>query len=340
MATNEEAASRDQNPGHPRSRPPSDELLEATVEELNALVRELQDKNQWLKKSQRAFMNIMEDLHEERSNLKKSHQAFMNVMEDLQQERAQLIEANAKLEEKAALEAKNQYLEQFVRIASHDLQEPLRTISNFTRLLAVRSADKLSDQENRFIQFIAGAAERMTQLITGLQEHSAIGRKAHFTHLECQTLVSEVIDDLATSIEESGARIEFNDLPTVYGYALELRQLFQNLIGNAIKFRKLGRAPEIIIISKRQHQRWLFSIRDNGIGFDMQASKAIFDIFHRLHSRKAYSGTGIGLSLCQKIVEMHGGEIWATSEIDKGSTFHFTIADSSPLMPLHEDEDR
>lgn len=226
-----------------------------------------------------------------------------------------------------SLEIKNKELEQFAYVASHDLQEPLRTVSSFVDLLQQKYKDKLDDQGVRILSYISGASERMKALVSGLLDYSRIGRKVELKKVDCQKIVNQVIEDFSLAIEESGAIITVDKLPKLVGYETELRMVFQNLIANAIKFRKEDEGLKIKISAVKQiNHDWLFTVQDNGIGIEEQYKDRIFLIFQRLHTRNKYDGTGIGLAHCKKIVEMHRGKIWIKSIFNKGTTFFFTIS--------------
>jgi PAS domain S-box-containing protein len=226
------------------------------------------------------------------------------------------------------LDQKNKELEQFAFIASHDLQEPLRTISSFTELLTEEYASKFDSNANTYIRFIAQSATRMRDLITGLLEYSRLGNKIVLEQTDCNEILKHALENLHVSIKESGAIIKFEALPVLNAYPIELELLFQNLIGNGIKFRKKETTPEIYIKAVKNEFDWQFSFADNGIGIDQKHFEKIFLLFQRLHSRDNYDGSGIGLSHCKKIVELHNGKIWVESKAGEGSVFYFTIPDS------------
>lgn len=223
------------------------------------------------------------------------------------------------------LKSKNKELEQFSYITSHDLQEPLRTVLSFIDLIKEDYNDKLDKELNTYLNYISDASIRMSHLIKSLLDYSRIGHKGKIEMVNCNRILSSVTADLKYKIEESEAEIHYGDLPTIEGYKLEIRLLFQNLITNAIKFQKKTEVAKINISFEDKWTYWQFNIADNGIGIREEFQNKIFVIFQRLHNREAYDGTGIGLSHCKKIVELHGGEIWVSSEEGIGSTFHFTI---------------
>jgi light-regulated signal transduction histidine kinase (bacteriophytochrome) len=235
-------------------------------------------------------------------------------------------QAEAKLRaSNAKLLTKNKELEQFAYIASHDLQEPLLTINNFSTLFADEYGNRVDDEGKMYLKYITGSATRMSQLVKGLMEYSRVGREPELTDVNCKELVNNVLQDLTVTIGKTQASIQYNGLPTLKGYETELRLLFQNLLSNAIKFSKKEESPVVKINSIRQNGHWLFTIEDNGIGVEEKHKEKIFNIFQRVHRREVYEGTGIGLAHCRKIVDLHGGKIWVESEINKGSIFYFTI---------------
>jgi PAS domain S-box-containing protein len=244
----------------------------------------------------------------------------------------EIREANVTLEKKvkqrtAELEIKNKELEQFAYVASHDMQEPLRTTSSFVELLRKQYHGKIDDNANRYIDYVVQASDRMKTLIKDLLDYSRIGREKQFEPVDCNIAFDEVMADLAKVIKENKAVIRAGKLPVVNAFPTELKLLFQNLISNSIKFQKPGIAPHIDISTTKENGHWHFQFRDNGIGIEKQYQQRIFIIFQRLHNRSVYEGSGIGLAHCKKIVELHGGTIWVESEAGKGSIFHFTIAD-------------
>jgi signal transduction histidine kinase len=228
------------------------------------------------------------------------------------------------IEYNIALQAKNSEIEQFAYVASHDLQEPLRSITNFSRLLIERLKNTPDKEAKEYASFMSRATERMSSLIFDLLQYSRIGKDMTQSRVDCNKLVAELLKDMEAAIKDSHAEIHVAKLPVITGYEY-LRSLFQNLISNAIKFATPGKYPVIDISVAEQENEYLFSVKDNGIGIDKLYYERVFIIFQRLHGRGEYPGTGIGLSQCKKIVELHGGKIWVDSEHGQGTTFYFTI---------------
>lgn len=222
----------------------------------------------------------------------------------------------------------NSELELFAYVASHDLQEPLRMVTSFTQLLEKRYKNKLDKDADEFIEFILDGATRMQSMINDLLQYSRVGTRGKpfkltdFESVFCQSLVN-----LKIAIDENNAIITHDPLPTLMADSTQMIEVFQNLISNAIKFRS-KESPQVHVSALKKRNEWVFSVRDNGIGIAPEFFDRLFIIFQRLHSRSEYPGTGIGLAVCKKIVERHGGKIWVESEPDKGSTFYFSIPDS------------
>ena len=224
------------------------------------------------------------------------------------------------------LETKNQELEQFAYIASHDLQEPLRTITNFSNVLHGKYTDQLDSTGQKSLEFILNATQRMRMLVSGLLTYSRIGSKRNREPVNLNEQLKVVMEDMHALIREKQARIEVKPLPRVQANALEIRMIFQNLINNAIKFQPEGQLPLVKIFAEEDEFYWKISVSDNGIGISPEYREKIFMIFQRLHPQGSYQGSGIGLAHCRKIAEQHGGQIWVDSGPGRGSTFYFTIS--------------
>jgi PAS domain S-box-containing protein len=225
----------------------------------------------------------------------------------------------------AEMQRSNTELEQFAYVISHDLQEPLRMVSSYTQLLAKRYGEKLDADADEFIAYAVDGAERMQTLLHDLLDYSRVGTRGKpFSLVNCEHVVEQAMANLKMAIGENGASVSHDVLPTVIGDEGQLVQLFQNLIGNAIKFRR-EEPPCVHISAQRRDSIVTFSVKDNGIGINREHSQSIFEIFRRLHTREEYPGTGMGLAICKKIVERHGGHISVQSRPGKGSTFHFSI---------------
>ena len=249
-----------------------------------------------------------------------------DITERKQQE-AELKRAHDDLAKKAQeLERSNAELEQFAYVASHDLQEPLRMVSSYTQLLGRRYADKLKEGDaQEFMHYIVDGAARMKQLIEDLLAYSRVGTKGkEFKPTSIEAPLKKAIGNLRAAIEESSAAVTWDPLPTLDVDEMQLAQLFQNLMGNALKFRGQG-VPRIHVSAEEKEGEWHLTIADNGIGIEPQYFERIFMLFQRLHTMGEYPGTGIGLAICKKVVERHGGRIWVTSTLGEGSQFHFTL---------------
>lgn len=224
------------------------------------------------------------------------------------------------------LERSNAELKKFAYVASHDLQEPLNQVANFVQLLEMRYNDELDEDAKEFIGFAVDGVSLMQTLIDDVLVYSKVDLKGIEWELtEVETALNQGLANLRGRITETGAKITYDAMPTIVADGTQLMQLFQNLIGNAIKFQKKDEAPQIHVGVQRQEDNWLFSVQDNGIGIDPQFGDRIFVIFQRLHTRDEYPGSGMGLAICKKIVECHRGRIWVEAELGKGATFHFTI---------------
>lgn len=225
-----------------------------------------------------------------------------------------------------ALERSNADLQQFAHVASHDLREPLRMVSSFLQLLRRKYRESLDDEGQEYINFAVDGAQRMDELLKDLLQYARVETQGEtFTAVRSEDVLQEVLDNLKFAIEDSAALITFDPLPSVEADRSQLLQLFQNILGNGIKYADSERPPEIKISSSQTGGMTTFKIEDNGIGIKPEYFERIFVIFQRLHERDKYKGTGVGLAVCKRIVERHGGEIWIESEVGKGSTFFFTL---------------
>ena len=256
----------------------------------------------------------------------KNQEELQRTHDDLEKRFNERKRAEEALKEKTEeLARSNKDLEQFAYVASHDLQEPLRMVTSYVQLLAQRYKGRLDSDADDFIRFAADGAVRMSKLINDLLVYSRAGtQEMELKPTDCETVLNHSLDNLKVAIEENGAVVTHDPLPTVMADHSRLGQLFQNLIGNAIKFRR-NEQPRVHISASRNGSGWTFSVCDNGIGIAPEYAQRIFVVFQRLHSREEYPGTGIGLAICQKIVERHGGHIWVESEPRKGATFYFTL---------------
>jgi signal transduction histidine kinase len=253
--------------------------------------------------------------------------AIQKTMRELRQHRDHLEELVH--ERTAELERSNKELEQFAYVASHDLREPLRKVKSFAELFARKYEGRVDEQGSRYIHFLVDGAQRMQKLIEDLLTYSRVGRDEEApASVDLAEVVRDVLRSVDAAIEDAGAEVVVEDLPTVHVNARLMGMVFQNLILNAVKFR--GEAPPRVCVGSEQRDReWVISVQDNGIGIDPKHAERIFQIFRRLHGREEYPGTGIGLAVSRKIVERYGGRMWVESEPGKGSTFHFTVRDRS-----------
>ncbi len=298
-----------------------------------------------LGETQSAVLNILEDFSGERGRLADTQKAVLNILEDLDAEKTKVEEANRELVAEVAerrraedalrrkteeLARSNAELEQFAYVASHDLQEPLRMISSYTQLLEQRYESLLDERAKKYIYYAVDGATRMQRLINDLLTFSRVATRARpLATVDAHAALGQALRNLLAAIEESGALVTNDDLPIVYADEPQLVQVFQNLVGNAIKFRS-DAAPLVHVSAERRDERWVFCVRDNGIGIGPQYFERIFVIFQRLHSRQEYPGTGIGLALCKRIVERHNGRIWVESEPGRGSAFFFSLEGPPP----------
>ena len=268
-------------------------------------------------------LNGLIDLNQ---SLSRRRAALIQKNFELQTAENMLRERTRELAERVEdLARSNTELERFAYVASHDLREPLRMVTSYTKLLARRYKGRLDRDADEFINYAVDGAVRMEQLIEDLLLYSRMGvRDLLFKPVDCEIVLTRALANLQTALQESGALVTHDPLPTVMGDDTQLVQVFQNLIGNGIKFR--GEMTPCVHVSVNERpEEWVFAIQDNGMGIDPQYADLIFVIFQRLHSRAEYSGSGIGLAICKKVVESHAGRIWLESQLGKGATFYFTI---------------
>lgn len=260
------------------------------------------------------------------SILKEEYGKRIKLISELEDSLDQVRRTQADLEQKSQeLARSNEDLKEFAYAVSHDLQEPLRVVAGFVKLLAKRYKGRMDSDADDFIEYAVDGVKRMQLMIKDLLEYSQVGTKGkEFRTTDIMIVIEQAVSNLKAAIEESGALITYNAMPTVVADAPQLIRLFQNLIGNAVKFRG-KEALRIHVSAERKEDEWLFSIRDNGIGIAPDQLEKIFVVFRRLHTKEEYPGTGIGLAVCKKIVERHGGKIRVESEPGKGSTFYFTM---------------
>jgi light-regulated signal transduction histidine kinase (bacteriophytochrome) len=293
-----------------------------------------------LEDTEKAVLNILEDFSGEAVRLEANQKAILNILDDFESEKNKVETINAELrkevldrtaaeaqllEKGTALARSNAELEQFAYVASHDLQEPLRMVSSYVQLFATKFEGTKDPQTEKYINYVVEGSRRMQALISGLLEYSRVGREESAILVEADLAFKQALANLQSAVLDCGAEITSQGLPSVRIDLPQLVQVFQNLIGNAIKFRAKGRAPRISVCAVQQGKDWLFSVCDNGIGIDVRHADRIFMIFQRLHSRAEYPGTGIGLSICKKVVERYGGRIWLSPNPTHGTTFLFTL---------------
>ncbi|OGP92952.1 MAG: hypothetical protein A2156_10390 [Deltaproteobacteria bacterium RBG_16_48_10] len=288
-----------------RGKKESDDELGVLIEGFNEMLSQIQKRDMALQGAQTELEERAHELQKELSERKRAERALKELTKELARS--------------------NKDLEQFAYVSSHDLQEPLRMVTSYLQLLVKRHKSRLDADAQEFINFAIDGANRMHRLINDLLTYSRVGtRGKELEPTDSEKVLEYSLNNLQVAIEEKGAVITHDPLPTVMADDVQLGQLFQNLIGNAIKFQG-EEPPHVHITANPNGGDWIFSIRDNGIGIPKEYSDRIFVIFQRLHNRDKYPGTGIGLAVCKKIVERHGGNIWLESEVGKGTTFYFTI---------------
>jgi light-regulated signal transduction histidine kinase (bacteriophytochrome) len=270
--------------------------------------------------TEKALLNILDDYLQEKAGMENTQIALLNILDDYSDDKRKMEMLNYDL-----ISANNK-LKQFAYVASHDLQEPLRMVASFTQLLERKYKDKLDQDANDFIKYAVDGANRMQKLISDLLLYSRITTsEKEFEEVDTATVFDQAILNLQQRISDTNAIITTENLPVLRADEFQVLQLFQNLIGNAIKYRKKTETPKIHVSCLSKDEYYEFAVSDNGIGIDMQYHDKIFVIFQRLHAKNEYSGTGIGLAICKHIVERHKGKIWFDSKENEGTTFYFTI---------------
>ncbi|WP_121744562.1 ATP-binding protein [Natronorubrum halophilum] len=290
-------------------------------------------------------------IHEARAitrerEIRQHNHALQRAQDRLEQRNDELSRIRMELEDAVTqLEASNERLDQFASTASHDLREPLRMISQYLGLLEDRYAEDLDDDGQEFIAYALDGAERLQTMVDDLLEYSRIETQGDpFASVDLDDVLADALTDLQVRIDESDATIEAESLPRVHGDKTQLRQLFQNLLTNALEYSG-DEPPRVQVVSERRETasaerelEWVISVRDEGIGIPPADQRQIFELFERLHTSNEHAGSGIGLAFCQRTVERHGGEIWVESESGEGSTFSFTIPNRSAVDPIGERE--
>ncbi|MBO3096174.1 sensor histidine kinase [Cellulomonas dongxiuzhuiae] len=282
------------------------------------------------------------ELEELASDVEQMRLGLVTQLAELRSSREEITEAHQRLTEQAEeLRRSNRDLEQFAYVASHDLQEPLRKVASFTQLLQKRYGGQLDERADQYIDFAVDGAKRMQRLIQDLLGFSRVGRVGgEVVDVDLAVALERAQDQLSERIEEAGAVVTHGDLPVVRGEEPLLVQLFQNVVGNAVKFRHPDRTPHLHVTARRVEGAWEIEARDNGIGIDPQYVDRVFVIFQRLHAKDVYEGTGIGLALCKKIVEFHGGRIWIPETDGDGTTIRWTLPVTEDENPHDGDEGR
>jgi signal transduction histidine kinase len=278
----------------------------------------------------RSKVSVFVDLARKNLQLTEKNRELEKTVAELRRAEENILRLNADLERRVEertreLMRSNDELRQFAYIASHDLQEPLRTVGSYAQLLGKRYRDQIGDEANEFINFMVDGVARMHDLLNDMLAYSRVtdAERKPFEMVDCNVVLQSALANLEASIKSSEAEVEAAPLPHVYGDGVQIAQVFQNLISNSLKYRS-AEAPKVRVTVERNNDEWTFRVADNGMGIEPKYQDRIFGIFKRLHG-KEIAGTGMGLAICKKIVEHHGGRIWVESEIGKGSQFCFTI---------------
>jgi len=302
-------------------------LLLASPEKLERLNTDLRqsivEKDEAQAKLKEAYDHMEQKVAERTHDLKQNNELLQSEIGERKITEKRL---NKALD---VLSSSNGELQRFAYVCSHDLQEPARVVANFAALMAKKYDGQLDDEAKKYIGFMQEGAERMQLMIKSVLSYSQIeNQEGKHTEVDCNQILANVLHDLQASIINSGAQVHYSELPKLVGDPIHFAQLFQNLIGNALKFHKPGAVPEVTITADRGEGEWVFAVKDNGIGIKEQYLEKIFMIFQRLNRREDYAGTGIGLAICKKVVERYGGRIWVKSAEGVGTTFFFTVPDA------------
>ena len=309
-------------------------MVESASADVTLLRKRLQRERKARREAEQIAERITRQLYESLSDVRELQEAQRQLTDELErrvEERTgELARANLSLKKQAAeLERSNLELQQFAYIASHDLQAPLRAIGGFVQLLRDTYSGRMDEQADTWIAHTVAGVERMQTLIRDLLAYSKIeSRGRPFEAIDSREVFDQVIEGLEASIRDSNAQVTCSELPTVAGDRSQLLQLLQNLVGNAIKYHG-DQPPRVHVSAEKKGSEWVFSVSDNGIGIDPKHYRRIFEIFRRLHTQQVYPGTGIGLAICRRVVQRHGGRIWVESEPGRGSTFVFSLPERS-----------
>jgi light-regulated signal transduction histidine kinase (bacteriophytochrome) len=300
------------------------------------ILADLTDDQAWMHDTHKAVVNVLSDFSEEKDRLQLTQRAVLNILQDVEDERAQRERAeaevrqiNANLEERVTqrtlqLESANKELEGFSYSVAHDLRTPLRAIQGFSRILKEDHAESLDDEALPLLGIIVDATNKMSQLIDDMLAFSRIGRLGiTLRQINMRELVDGVVAELTR--EATATTLELGSLANAFGDTGTIRQVWVNLLGNAVKYSSKNDNPVVQIDSNIEQNEIIYRIKDNGVGFDMQYAHKLFGVFQRLHGADEFSGTGIGLAIVKRIVERHRGRVWAESVVGKGSTFYFTL---------------
>jgi signal transduction histidine kinase len=322
-----------------------DQLLQeakpSPLEEVERQNREMFETLEVLRRKELELAQQLEEADRLNKELDRTNKGVISLYKEIEDKNvAMMREIRERQMAEERLARSNEELQHFAYIASHDLQEPLRMIASFLQLLNLEYGNRIDDEGKEYIRFAVNGAGRMQALIEDLLTYSRVDTKGkEFGSTDMEEVFERVILDLQKIIEESGATVTHDPLPTIKADSLQMMQLLQNLINNGIKFRR-EEPPRVHVSARREDGQWHFRVSDNGIGIEPEYQGRIFIIFQRLHTRDEYPGTGIGLAVCKRITDRHGGNIWVESETGRGSTFHYTIPvdPPDPGQERHDEE--